>query len=86
MSLVSHYENGQYLEIKIHVTLFVFGNKTHLLCMDIHVIQTMIDMNFPKRKSRNLKIETIKIEIDMCIYGNTFDIIWSNFHYTVKIC
>ena len=65
--------------------LFVFGNKTHLLCMDVHVIQTMTDMNFPKRKSRNLKIKTIKIEIDMCLYGNTFDysntfdIIWSNF-------
>ena len=54
--------------------LFVFGNKTHLLCTDIHVIQTMIDMNFPKRKSRNLKIKTTKIEIDMCIYSNTFDI------------
>ena len=42
--------------------------------MDIHVIQTMIDMNFPKRKSRNLKIKTIKIETDMCIDSNTFDI------------
>ena len=59
---------------KIDVTLFVFGKKTHLLCADVHVIQTMIDMNFPKRKSRNLKNKTIKIEIDMCIYGNTLDI------------
>ena len=74
MSLPSCYENWQYLKIKIHVKLFVFGNKTHLLCTDIHVIQTMTDMKFPKRKSRNLKIKTIKIEINMCIYGNTFDI------------
>ena len=59
---------------KIDVMLFVFGNKTHLLCTDVHVIQTKIDMNFPKRKSRNLKNKTIKIEIDMCIYGNTLDI------------
>ena len=43
--------------------LFVVGNKTHLLCTDVHVIQTMTDMNFPKRKSRNLKIKTIKFEI-----------------------
>ena len=42
--------------------------------MDIHVIQTMIDINFPKGKNRNLKIKTIKIEIDMCIYSNTLDI------------
>ena len=71
MSLLSHYENGQYLKIKIPVTLFVFGNKTHLLCMDVHVIQMMTDMNFRKRKSRNLKIKTI--EFDMCLYGNRFD-------------
>ena len=34
----------------------------------------MTHMNFPKRKFKNLKIKTSKIEIDMCLDGNTFDI------------
>ena len=54
------------------VRLFVFGKKTHLWCMEVYVIQTMINMNFPKIKGRNMKNK--KIEIGMCINGNKLDI------------
>ena len=54
------------------VRLFVFGKKTHLWCMEVHVIQTMINMNFPKIKGRNMKNKII--EIGMCINGNKLDI------------
>ena len=54
------------------VRLFVIGKKTHLSCTEVHVIQTIINMNFPKRKRRNMKNKII--EIDMCIHGNTLDI------------
>ena len=60
------------LKNKMDVRLFVFGKKTHLLCMEVHVIQTMINMNFPKRKGRNMKNKII--EIGMCIHGNKLDI------------
>ena len=54
------------------VRLFVFGKKAHLLCMEVHVIQTMINMNFPKLKGRKMKNKII--EIGMCIHGNKLDI------------
>ena len=60
------------LKNKMDVKLFVFGKKTHLLCMEVYVIQTMINMNFSKRKSRKMKNKII--EIDMCIHSNKLDI------------
>ena len=60
------------LKNKMDVRLFVFGKKTHLWCTEVHVIQTMINMNFPKIKGRNMKNK--KIEIGMCINSNKLDI------------
>ena len=53
------------------VRSFVFRKKTHLLCTEVHVIQTMLNMNCPKIKDRNMKNKII--DIDMRIDGNKLD-------------
>ena len=60
------------------VKLFVFGKKTHLLCMEVHVIHTMINMNFPERKSRKMKKKKLKLTCVFTVINLIFDIIWSN--------
>ena len=64
-------QESKILKNRMDVRLFVIRKKTHLLCTEVHVIQTMINMNFPKIKGRNMKKKII--EIGMHIDGNKLD-------------